>query len=78
MGWETNIIANKNPYNAVRVPWLKCLFPESFIVAMVRQPVANVFSLTKRFVPQQRGLPPEEGWWGVKPAGWRAMVRKQE
>ncbi|MGH0034788.1 MAG: sulfotransferase family protein [Myxococcota bacterium] len=68
-------ILNKNPYNSVRLPWLRALFPDAVIVAMVRRPVANVFSLAKKYVPHdQRGLPPEEGWWGVKPRGWRDLV----
>ncbi len=30
-------IVNKNPYHSVRLPWLKAIFPESFIVAIVRK-----------------------------------------
>ncbi len=68
-------ILNKNPYNTVRLPWLRALFPKAVIVAMVRNPAANVFSITKKFVPHSgRGTSPEEGWWGVKPRGWREMV----
>ena len=42
---------------------------------MVRRPLPNTFSLLKKHVENphvHRG--PEEGWWGVKPAGWRGMV----
>lgn len=68
------IILNKNPYNTVRLPWLRAIFPEAVIVAMVRAPAANVFSLSKKFHPHEKGgLPPEDGWWGAKPPGWRAM-----
>jgi hypothetical protein len=71
---EPSIILNKSPYNTVRLPWLRAVFPESVIVAMVRTPAANVFSLCKKFHPhEQGGLPPEEGWWGVKPPGWRRL-----
>ena len=45
------------------------------IVAVVRRPLPNTFSLLKKHVENphvHRG--PEEGWWGVKPAGWRGMV----
>lgn len=67
-------VLNKNPYNSVRLPWLRALFPDAVIVATVRQPVANVYSLAKKYVPHgQRGLAPDEGWWGVKPRGWRSM-----
>jgi hypothetical protein len=69
------IVVNKSPYNTVRLPWIRKVFPDSLIVASVRRPVANVFSLSKKYVPhQQSGLPPEEGWWGTKPVGWRDMV----
>lgn len=68
-------ILNKNPYNSVRVGWLRALFPDAVIVAIVRRPVANVYSLAKKYVPHtQRGKPPEEGWWGVKPRGWRDLL----
>lgn len=74
--WEAlrstaSIILNKNPYNTVRLPWLRAVFPEAVIVAMVRAPAANIFSLCKKYHPhEQGGLMPEEGWWGVKPPGW--------
>lgn len=67
---------NKNPYNSLRLPWLRALFPESTIVSLVRRPVPNVYSLAKKYVPHaESGRPPEEGWWGVKPPGWRALVQ---
>lgn len=69
-------IVNKNPYLTLSLPWVRALFPDAVIVAMVRQPLANVFSLSKKHVPHSgRGLAPEEGWWGGKPAGWRELVR---
>ncbi len=64
----------KNPYNTVRVPWLRAALPEASIVAVVRRPLPNVFSLMKKHVENphtHRG--PQEGWWGVKPAGWREL-----
>lgn len=65
---------NKSPYNTVRLPWLRAIFPDAFIVAMVRRPIPNVYSLGKKFIPHEgRGRGPEDGWWGVKPAGWRSM-----
>lgn len=72
---QHSIIFNKSPYNTVRLPWVRELFPDSIIVAMIRQPVANVFSLSKKFIPHDKsGLPPEEGWWGIRPANWQSMV----
>ncbi|MBI4881644.1 MAG: sulfotransferase [Planctomycetes bacterium] len=71
---DAPLLLNKNPYNACRVGWLRAIFPEACIVACVREPVANCYSLLKKFVPHKgRGLPPEDGWWGVKPAGWRSL-----
>jgi hypothetical protein len=72
---DTAFIANKSPYNVVRLPWLRALFPDARIVAMVRRPVSNVFSLLKKHSPSEAiVVGPEEGWWGVKPAGWRSHV----
>lgn len=66
------VVVNKNPFNTVRLPWLRALLPEARIVAMVRQPVPNVFSLLKKHTPHKgAGFAPEDGWWGVKPQGWR-------
>jgi hypothetical protein len=65
----------KNPYNTVRAPWLRAALPEAQIVAVVRRPLPNVFSLVKKHAENphvHRG--PEEGWWGVKPAGWRELI----
>lgn len=66
----------KSPYHAVRLPWLRVVFPQATIVATMRRPQANIFSLVKKHVPHRgRGLPPDEsGWWGVKPAGWRSLL----
>lgn len=69
------ILINKNPYNTVRITWLKRMFPGCKIVAMVRNPYANVFSLLKKHIPHEnRGLGPINGWWGVKPKGWERLV----
>lgn len=76
-GLKTNapVIVNKNPYNTVRLPWLRKLFPDSIIIGMVRRAVPNVYSLLKKFYPHKdQGMPPEDGWWGIKPKGWRQMV----
>lgn len=61
-------LLNKNPYNTVRIPWLKALFPQARVVAMVRAPVANAFSLLKRASKVPHRL--NDGWFGVKPPGW--------
>lgn len=67
---------SKTPYNTVRIPWVRALFPDCFIVGVIRRAVPNSFSLLKRYQPNSRTSPPqpEEGWWGVKPRGWRQMI----
>src|ERR1044072_3405732 len=67
-------LVNKNPYNTVRVPWLRALFPQALILAVVRAAVPTACSLTKKQGPREgRGLEPGEGWWGVKPRRWREL-----
>jgi hypothetical protein len=70
------LVVNHNPYNMVRLPWLRAVFPEAVIVGVARRPLPNVYSIGKRFVPHPgRGRgPDEDGWWGVKPRGWRALL----
>jgi hypothetical protein len=75
-GASAKALVLKNPYNTVRVPWIRALFPESYIIAVVRRPLPNVFSLMKKHTPNpslRQGA--EDGWWGVKPAGWRELVQ---
>jgi len=75
MARPDKVLVLKNPYNTVRVPWLRAALPDAHIVAVVRRPLPNVFSLVKKHAENphvHRG--PEEGWWGVKPAGWRALL----
>ena len=70
---DLDFIYNKHPTNTVRVPWVKAIFPESFIISTVRNPVANVFSIYKRF--QSGNDYSENGWWGTKPANWKEILR---
>lgn len=65
---EAAYLLNKNPYNTVRIPWLKALFPRARVVATVRAPAANAFSLLKRASKVPHRL--NDGWFGVKPPGW--------
>lgn len=65
------ILLSKNPYNTVRLRWLKRVFPEAKIIATIRHPVANVFSLLKKYhQPLEKGV----SWWGVKPDQWQSLV----
>jgi Sulfotransferase family len=72
---ERRALVLKNPYNTVRVPWLRAVFPAAHIVGIVRRPLPNVFSLLKKHADNEHvHRTPEEGWWGVKPAGWRDLA----
>lgn len=69
---DLEFIYNKHPTNTVRIPWVKELFPESVIISTLRNPIANVFSIYKRF---QKGNDfSENGWWGTKPANWQDII----
>lgn len=75
---DARALVLKNPYNTVRVPWLREVFPEARIVAIIRRPLPNVFSLLKKHVENPHAhRSPEEGWWGVKPAGWRELAGEE-
>lgn len=73
---KTAVIVNKNPYHSVRLPWLRAVFPDSFIVCTVRRAVPNVYSLLKKHLRQDELDRPwrEDRWYGVKPRGWRKML----
>ena len=73
---ETAVIVNKNPYHTVRLPWLKAVFPDCFIVAIVRRAVPNIYSMLKKYVRQDEVRRPwrEDRWYGVKPRHWRSML----
>jgi Sulfotransferase family len=68
-------IVNKSPYHAVRLPWLKTIFPESFLVAVVRRAVPNIYSLMKKYLRRDELDRPwrEDRWYGVKPRNWRTL-----
>ena len=75
-GNATKGLVLKNPFNTGRVPWIRAMFPDAYIVAVVRRPLPNVFSLAKKHAPNPHvKQQAEEGWWGVKPAGWRELVQ---
>ncbi len=73
------LLMNKNPYNAVRTAWLKKHFPEAKIYAVIRNPVANVYSLLKKYVADNdQGVGPENGWWGIKPKSWQLLLNQDK
>jgi hypothetical protein len=47
----TQFGVSKIPYDMVRLPWVRAVLPDLFIVGIVRRPVPNVYSLWKRFQP---------------------------
>jgi hypothetical protein len=67
---------NKSPYHSVRLPWLEAIFPDSFIVVVIRHAVPNIYSLTKKYLRTDELDRPwrEDGWYGVKPRGWRNLM----
>lgn len=72
---KTPILMNKNPYNSLRVSWLKALFPQCVIISIHRNPIANIYSLLKKYVTQDNpGVAPENGWWGIKPKQWSTLL----
>jgi hypothetical protein len=78
-GVKEAILMNKNPYNSVRIKWLKKVLPESTIVAVYRNPVANIYSLLKRYDKNNtQGVMPEQGWWGIKPENWMKMISEDK
>jgi len=69
---------SKTPYDTVRLPWVRAVLPDLFIVGIVRRPAPNVYSLWKRFQGGAETRPPEDGWWGVKPRNWRRLVSEDK
>ena len=69
---------SKCPYSTVRIPWIRTILPDLFIVGIVRKPIPNVFSLLKRFQTIPGNKSPEQNWWGVKPKDWRCTVSEDK
>ena len=69
------ILLNKNPYNTVRLRWLKRIFPEAKIIATIRHPVANVYSLLKKY---HQPFDDAVSWWGVKPDQWQLLLSQDK
>ncbi|WP_154222854.1 sulfotransferase family protein [Marinicella rhabdoformis] len=73
------LLINKNPYNSVRIDWLKAIFPNCNIIGIIRNPVSNIYSLQKKFsLHENSGFPPENNWWGVKPKHWKSLINKSD
>lgn len=61
---------NKTPRNALRLRFLHAVFPNAFIVHLVRDGRAVAASILKR--RRAEGLDARQ-WWGARPPGWRSV-----
>ena len=72
------ILMNKNPNNSVRIKWLKSIFPEGNIIAIYRSPIANIFSLSKKYYEKENNILYKDGWWGTKPKNWKELLSEDK
>lgn len=63
----------KTPRNVFRLRFLHAVFPEAYVVHLVRDGRAVAASILKRRAHDRRSV---EEWWGVRPPGWRSMLSK--
>lgn len=73
---KKGVLMNKNPNLVVRLPWLKQIFPDSKIILIIRKPIANIYSFSKKLYEAKRENP--DYWWGVKPDKWQSLINKNE
>ena len=59
----------KTPKNAVRLRFLHALYPEAYIVHLIRDGRAVAASILKR----RRASGGLHQWWGVRPPGWQSV-----
>lgn len=62
---------NKNVKHLLRLPVLAEIFPRALFIALERDPLALALSVMRGWRELGRGL--RDGWWSVKPIGWRDM-----
>jgi hypothetical protein len=79
---DTLRFLEKTPKNALRIPFLKKVFPDALFVFLYREPLANISSLlegwrSNRFLAYQ-DLPrwPYKEWHFLLPPGWEGLVDK--
>lgn len=75
---QAPILMNKNPYNSVRIRWLKAVFPSCKIVAVYRNPIANVYSLLKKYSEPEQKMKHGNSWWGIKPKHWKSLLSENK
>lgn len=73
-------LLEKTPANALRIPFLRAVFPDAVFVQLLREPHETICSLvegwrSRRFLAY-RDLPgwPHRDWSFLLPPGWRAMA----
>jgi hypothetical protein len=73
-------LVEKTPANALRIPFLRAVFPDARFVHLTREPRANIASLVEgwrsRHFVAYRGLPgwPHRDWSFLLVPGWRALA----
>ena len=72
----------KTPKNALRIPFLKQVFPDAKFIFLYRKPEENINSLlefwrSSRF-PAYKNMPgwPHKEWYGLLPIGWEAFANR--
>lgn len=61
----------KTPRNALRIPFLRAVFPEAQFIHLVRDGRAVASSILRR---RRASMAPTDKWWGARPPGWESML----
>ena len=61
----------KTPRNVFRLRFLHAVFPEAYVVHLVRDGRAVAASILKRRRHDRQSV---DAWWGVRPPDWRTML----
>lgn len=61
----------KTPRNALRLPFLRAVFPDALFIHLVRDGRAVASSILRR---RQDSPGPTAQWWGARPPGWKTML----
>lgn len=70
---RSNRVVDKYPEMAFRIEFLKSIFPDCKVIAIVRRPEDVVRSIVKFSDTMGTG---EGGWWGVKETKWQLMCEE--